>query len=198
MPGTLMLGGPARPHVHRMLRLIMTAAAVAAGLCLVVGMVTLVAATGSTGPSKAGQTVAPGQRSGGSRHTSQPGGGNHGVSGGLSGPGSHARMTQGGHFHIGHTVAVFDGSGTGEPGPFTIRRPGSWGLSWSYSCPKGKPGNFVLGETHTSIGLNVSVRESGPAGHGMYWVTGDTGPHSLVVASECTWRLRIVMPAAGG
>jgi hypothetical protein len=173
----------------------MTAAAVAAGLCLVVGMVTPVAATGSTGHGQAGRTVAPGQRSEGSRHTGAPSGGNQGGTGGPSMPGRHARMSPSSHFHIGHTVIVFKGSGTGEPGPFTIRRPGSWGLSWSYNCPRGERGDFVLGETHTWIGLNVSVRKSGSAGRGMYWVTGDTGPHSFVVASECTWRLRVVMPA---
>ena len=49
----LMPEEPRRPPVHRVLRLIMTAGAVAAGLCLIVGMVLMVAAAAA--PATPGQ-----------------------------------------------------------------------------------------------------------------------------------------------
>lgn len=201
----LLPDGPHRPRVHRALRLIMAAAAVAAGLCLVVGMVALVAETGTDHRTAgASHPAGPGKRSGGHQPTPPPrtggkqgpAGGPNGVAApsGVSGPGDHPRMSSGNRFRIGRTIDVYTGSGAAEPGPFDIRKPGTWGLSWSYRCPKGSSGDFVVGETRTWIGLAVTVMESGPAGKGIYWVTGDAGSHSVVVASDCTWRLRLVTP----
>jgi hypothetical protein len=103
-------------------------------------------------------------------------------------------MSTGSRFHISRTLHIFNGHGSGEPGPFYIRKPGVWGLAWAYYCPPAELGDFVLGETRTWIGLAVTENAHGTTAHGLYWVTGDAGPHSLVVASDCRWQLRVVLP----
>ncbi len=145
--------------MHRALRLIMTAGAVAAGLCLVVGMVTLVVALGDHG--KAGQNrtgvagrTRPGTRPPGSQRTQPPHGG--------AGPGSRARGADRGPrlssrpFSRGKQLAFYHGSGSAEPGPLHVPAPGAWGLYWQYRCPGGRPGEFILGETRTSASLALA------------------------------------------
>jgi len=188
----LMPEEPRRPPVHRVLRLIMTAGAVAAGLCLIVGMVLMVAAAGGTG--HAGSGTGSGSRSGGSQLTPPPHTGAHGQAGVPDSNGHHPSMSPGSRYRVSRTLRVFKGQGTGEPGPFRIGKPGIWGLAWSYNCPPTRPGNFVLGETRTWIGFDVTQEAQGTWGQGLYWVTGDAGKHSLVVVSQCHWQLRVVLP----
>ncbi len=197
-PAGLPPGGQRGPHMHRVLRLIMTAGAVAAGLCLVVGMVTLVVALGDHGKAGqnrtgvAGRTHA-GSRPPGSQRTQPPHSG--------AGPGSRARGANRGPrlssrpFSPGKQLALYHGSGSAEPGPLHVPAPGAWGLYWQYRCPGGRPGEFILGETRTSASLAVTVRQAHRSGHGAYWVLADTGEHSLVIASNCAWRLRVFLPA---
>lgn len=175
----------------------MIVGAVSAGLCLVVGMVTLVvalggpvhgrAAGGGRGPVGAVGPSRPGTRSAGSHRN----GGRRGKPA-TRGP---ARISPR-SFPIGRTIEQYTGFGTGEPGLFRVPAPGVWGLRWQYQCPSGEPADFVLGETRSSSRMAITVQRSARSGHGTYWVTDDTGPHSLVIASRCAWRLRVVLPSA--
>jgi hypothetical protein len=177
------------------LKLVMTAGAVAAGLCLVIGMVTLVVALGGPshgrtagsgrGPASATGRSRPGMRSKGSQRT----GGRRGK------PATGRARISPRSFPLGRTLRHYSGSGTGEPGLFQVPAPGVWGLIWQYRCPSGEPADFVLGETRSSSRMAITVQRSARSGHGAYWVTGDTGPHSLVIASRCAWQLRVVLPA---
>jgi hypothetical protein len=169
----------------------MTVGAIAAGLCLVVGMVTLVVALGGSaggrqqaaGHSPPGQ-AGPGMRSSGSQRAH---------------PGSQAAHRRARisprSYRRGTMLRTYRGSGTGEPGLFQIPSPGVWGLSWQYECPGGQRGSFLLGETRSSAAMAITVQRKARSGHGTYWVVGDTGPHSLVIESRCAWRLHVFLPA---
>src|ERR1022692_1790133 len=194
--GGLLPAGSRRSGLHRALRLIMAAAAAAAGLCFVVGLVAIVAAAGGT--TKASDA-------GSARSIGPP-------SRGQGGPGLTPTATptpsapdQTGHpparsrpgarqFTSGRTIDVFTGSGSGERGTFTVRKPGNWGLAWRFSCPRSQPGDFILGQTGSAPIRSVNVNVSGSSSHGLFWMTGDSGPHSVVVVSECSWIVQVVLP----
>lgn len=169
----------------------MTVGAIAAGLCLVVGMVTLVVALGG---SKGGRPQAAGHTPAGPAGT-----GTRSASSQRAHPGSRevhrgARISS--HsYRRGTTLRNYRGSGTGEPGLFQVPAPGTWGLSWQYRCPGGQRGSFLLGETRSSAAMAITVQRTARSGQGTYWVVGDTGPHSLVIESRCAWHLRVFLPA---
>jgi hypothetical protein len=189
MPGERQL----RPS-HRALRLIMTACAVAAGLCLVIGLVTLVATIGTAKPGPASTSTAGGHRPTGMvGPTPLPSAGQSTANQGRTGHhGHHAWLSPGGRgLASGKVLASYSGHGTAETALFTIGKPGIWHLTWSYNCRNGQISDFVLGETRTWIGLAVTVDLKGTSDHGSYWVMNDGGPHSMVVVSSCAWHLQV-------
>lgn len=226
-PAGLLLDGPHRFQFHRTLRLIMAAGGFVAGLCLVVGMVALVAAVGDTNLTTSGATGGASM----GRMTKQDGRGGAGGptdvprSGSTSpapqptpspapkttppspsispAPGSAARTARdpgtvvgGGSFKGGRVVAAYAGTSSGEPGPFLIPRSGEWGIYWSYRCPPDRPGNFVMGETRTTA-MAVIVDVTGSGSRATIRIMHDAGLHSLVVISNCSWKLQVVLPAHG-
>ena len=199
---------PGRPGLHRTLRLIMTVAAAAAGLCLVVGLVAMVAGAGA-GAKQATDA--------GSAHSTGP---SISARSGPHGPGATTPATptptptpdpsrsdqtgpqRGGHppttsqFVKGRTIDFYQGSGSGERGMFDIAAPGNWGLAWQFDCPQGRPGDFVLGQIGGPLLSSVNVKVTGSSSHGLLWITKENGWHSVVVVSECSWIVRVVMPRA--
>jgi hypothetical protein len=199
---------PGRPGLHRTLRLIMTVAAAAAGLCLVVGLVAMVAGAGA-GAKQATDA--------GSAHSTGP---SISARSGPHGPGATTPATptptptpdpsrsdqtgpqHGGHlpttsqFVMGKTIDFYKGSGSGERGMFDIAAPGNWGLAWQFDCPQGRPGDFVLGQIGGPLLSSVNVKVTGSSSHGLLWITKENGWHSVVVVSECSWIVRVVMPRA--
>jgi hypothetical protein len=183
----LPFSGSPRPRLHRSLRLIIAAGTAAAGLCLVIGSVAMVAAAGGT---KARSTASSGRDPG----PGVPASGHlpRGITGGT---GSGHGTDQGGKssYRVGRTLDKFQGTGSGERGKFNIPEPGLWGIAWSYSCPQ-TPGTFVLGQTNVWLTYSIDVNVHGAAGHGLTWITS-AGRHSLVIVSGCTWQLRVVARA---
>ena len=176
-------GRPPVPGPHRALRLVIAAGIAAAGLCLVIGLTALVVKIGGrTGP---GQPIA--------------------VPEAIDPSGSHDRlplpMAPRGQdeSHQLKTVHLYRGPGRGRRGrrgPFRIGRPGTWGLSWAFSCGTDHNGQFIATGHSPVTGTDIAVAASGPSGHGITWASSDPGRHVLTVNSRCTWTIRVVLPPA--
>ena len=170
---------------RRVLRLCIAAGTGAAGLCLVIGSVALVASAGgrprSTTVTSASH-LSPARLSPGRQSPARmPHSGSR--------PGSHgARLSSA----PGRTILSSAGRGAETSRRFTISGTGTWQLKWSYydcSALDGK-GDFVVTETGTVPGASLS--EFGAAGHGTAWAYRDKGSHHLVIRSECAWRIAVV------
>lgn len=159
---------PLRIHAHRALRLAWTAGAWAAGLCLVVGLIALVAGMASP----AGTThVAP--AAGIHRLPPAP------VPGGDAGP------RAGG----GWLTRTFRGTGNATTGLFTVTPRSRYQLRWSFSCPARVPrGHLLIREGGTAA---VSVTAAGTAGSGSMWAWAPTAGHYLVVIASCAWVIEV-------
>jgi hypothetical protein len=157
---------PMRIHAHRALRLLAVAGTWAAGLCLVIGSVALVAET--AGPASA-------------THVSTAAGVHHLRHGKLAGHGGRARSL----------ARTFRGTGNQTTGAFTVAVNHRWGLRWSYACPgRARPGNLLIREGGAG-NRGVSVSASGAAGAGSTWAYSQAAGHYLVVISNCTWTIRV-------
>ncbi len=188
--------GPRRLRLHRTLRLIIAVGTVAAGLCLVIGMVAMVAEAGAAKGTTAASSHADRQPAPGSSSTGQAPPGKIGPVG--HGAGTHRTSRPTPEYPLGRTLASYRGAGSGERGRFMIPRPGVWGIAWQYRCQAGQPGSFALGQTNAGLGQAMDVYSNGQGGHGLFWIRS-AGQHSLVVISGCAWDLRVVepKPAAG-
>ena len=175
---------PNRRAVHRALRLGIAAGTVAAGSCLVLGIVVLiltltidttgVARTASNRPIATSQS---GNSGGGHGKPWPP----------VSAIGSRAWIA-------GPTIASFHGTGSARHGNIRIGNPGTWGLSWTFSCLPGRSANFLHIATTTATGDDVEIEASGPTGRGITWNARDVGYHSLDINSDCSWSVRVVLP----
>jgi hypothetical protein len=95
-----------------------TAGGAVAGLCLVLGLVALVAAVGNPGAGRSG-TASAGSR-----------------------PGRSERPT----LTVGATVASFRGTGMTHQTTKTIKVPDTWGISWAFQCQPGRTGGFTVAD----------------------------------------------------
>ncbi len=169
-----------RAWLIRALRLVFATGIAAAGLCLVIGLTALVVRLGG-----------------------QPGTGQPAAVPDAIGPfGSHDQLPipvspsgQDKKNPI-RTVHVYRGSGRGRRGPFVIGMPGTWGLSWAFSCGADHDGQFIATGHSPVTGNDIAVAASGPAGHGITWASSDPGRHLLTVSSRCAWAIRVVLPPA--
>jgi hypothetical protein len=168
--------------MHRALRLIIATGLPAVGLCLVIGLTTLI--------------VQIGARPGHGRFVSAPEALR--TSGGPAGapPSSLA----GGHPMTDRDKVFrsYQGSGPGRRGPFRVGQPGKWGLSWVFSCPRNQAGQFLVIGYSALIGNVISAAAAGPSGHGVTWTSRDPGRHVLTVNSRCQWKIKVVLPAQDG
>ncbi|HEU5420529.1 MAG TPA: hypothetical protein VFV41_22775 [Streptosporangiaceae bacterium] len=170
-------------HAHRALRLFVTAGAWAAGLCLVTGLVALVAE--AAGPAKATHVAAAaGSSKLNPRATGARGGpgGDHG--GGAGQPGSTRRP--------GTVLRAFAGTGNRTTGAFSVTAPGRWDLHWSFQCaPRAPRGGLIIregGGGHDGL----SVDAAGSAGTGSTSTYSATASHYLVIITSCSWKVRVV------
>jgi hypothetical protein len=154
---------PARIHTRRALRLLTVAGAWAAGLCLVVGSITLVAEAAEPASATHVSTAA------GVRHL------------GNSKLASHARP-------LTHT---FRGTGNMTTGQFTVAPQRRWNLQWSYACAGRAPAGHLLIREGGAGNAGVSVTATGPAGTGSTWTYAHAAAHYLVVITNCTWTIRV-------
>lgn len=162
---------PLRVHAHRALRLFVAAGAWGAGLCLVVGLVAMVAGADRATPisAQAGDYRAPQDR--------DP----------AQGPPRSVRPT-GGRLEA---VRTFDGTGDLTTPPFRVAADGRWELEWSYSCPARTPGGHLIIREGDAAGGGISVAASGTAGHGSTWTYSDGASHYLVVITNCGWTVKV-------
>jgi hypothetical protein len=154
---------PMRIHAHRALRLVAVAGAWAAGLCLVIGSVTLVAETAE--PTS-------------TTHVSTAAGVHHLENGRLTG-------------HAGPLTRTFRGTGDQTTRAFNVAPRHRWNLRWSYACA-GRPaaGRLLIREGNAG-NVGVSVSASGAAGAGSTWTYSRAAAHYLVVLTNCAWRIQV-------
>lgn len=157
---------PMRMHAHRALRLLGVAGAWAAGLCLVIGSVTLVAETA--------QPVS-------ATHVSTAAGVNHLANQKLAG---HAARS-------GPLTRTFRGTGNQTTRLFTVAPRHRWDLRWSYACPGRRPAGHLLIREGDAGRVGVSVSASGAAGAGSTWTYSQAARHYLVVITNCAWTIRV-------
>jgi hypothetical protein len=163
---------PLRLHAHRALRLFVTAGAWGAGLCLVLGLVTMVAE--AAGPSKPTPVTA--------------------AAGRLRLVDGHGGRTRPGTLPGGAAadVRIFSGTGDATTGLFTVARHSRWELQWSYACPARTPGGNLIVREGAAGASGASVAAAGKSGQGSTWTYSDTGTHYLVVITSCGWTVKVV------
>jgi hypothetical protein len=158
---------PMRIHAHRALRLVAVAGAWAAGLCLVIGSVTLVA-----------ESAEPTSMT----HVSTAAGVHHLGNGKLTGHAAHA----------GPLTRTFRGTGNQTTGTFTVARHHRWNLRWSYACLGRPPAGRLLIREGNAGSVGVSVSAAGAAGAGSTWTYSQAAAHYLVVITNCAWTIQVI------
>jgi hypothetical protein len=160
---------PVRLHALRALRLLGVAGAWAAGLCLVIGSVTLVAETAdpasATHVSTAARVCDLGKRK-------------------LAGHAGHAGRP-------GPLTRTFRGTGNQTTSQFTVAPGHRWNLRWSYTCPARPSAGRLLIREGNAGSVGVSVSASGAAGAGSTWTYSQAPAHYLVVITNCTWTIQV-------
>jgi hypothetical protein len=164
--------GPLPLHAHRALRLLVTAGAWAAGLCLIIGSVALVA--GTAGPAGATHVRAAAARTGQ-----------------LPGHHHHARRPPGAG-RAGHLLRTFSGTGNRTTSQFSVAAHSRWELQWLYHCPSRRPDGHLLIWEGNAAGNGVSVDETGASGRGSTWTYSSASAHFFVVTTNCAWTARVL------
>ena len=157
---------PLRIHAHRALRLLTAAGAWAAGLCLVIGSITLVAEAAE--PASA-------------THVTAAAGMHHVSAGRLAGSGGPAATV----------TRTFRGTGSRRTGQFTIAPDLRWELRWSFTCPGPTSAGHLLIREGDAGNAGASVSASGMAGAGSTWTYSPAAVHYLVVITNCSWTIRV-------
>jgi hypothetical protein len=154
-----------RIHTRRALRLMAAAGAWAAGLCLVIGSVALVAETAGTGATHV--TAAAGVA------------------------GVHRPVPPAPAGHDVPVTRIFAGTGNQTTGAFTVAPDRRWDLHWSYACPRRTPGGHLIIREGGAGNAGVTVSADGAAGAGSTWTYATTAAHYLVVLANCTWTIQV-------
>lgn len=188
---------PGRVRARRALLLFMTAGTWAAGLCLVVGSVVLVASQAKPGRlaqiSAASSTRADaGQRRAPAAHaplqvTSRPS-----PSPARAGrPARHSHAQTGRPAGSADVIAVFSGDGNQTTRTFDTRASAAWQIQWSYTCPAAiRVGLFVVEDAGPGA-TGASISQSAAAGHGATWLNPSGSAHELIVISTCSWTMKV-------
>jgi hypothetical protein len=159
---------PARLHARRALRLVATAGTWAAGLCLVIGSIALVAE--AAGPASTTHVTAA-ARVAGLHH---------------AGPQDPA-----GHKAAALVSRTFTGTGNRTTGQFTVAPHSRWDLRWSYACPARAPGGHLIIREGDAGNAGVAVSADGASGAGSSWTYSPEAAHYLVVLADCSWKIRV-------
>jgi hypothetical protein len=177
----LSLSWPHRLQASRFLRLFVTAGIWAAGLCLIIGLVVLVA------------SAAPGRVTGASTAASAQHNGDHGATrtGGTDGGSADSpdHRAQAARTWV---LAVFAGHGDATTRQFVISPAASWQIQWSYQCPASTPAGLMVVEDADPAADGASISESGAAGRGDTWLNPGGRYHHLVVISTCSWTMKVM------
>jgi|HubBroStandDraft_2_1064218.scaffolds.fasta_scaffold200279_1 hypothetical protein len=167
---------PVRRHAHRALRLFVTAGTWAAGLCLVIGSIVLVAT--AAGPERAQPDLTAARQAS--------------PRAGLASK-APAKVSGHGTTGSGQVVAAFSGRGNLTTGHFRVRPHARWELRWSYSCPAGiTEGQLVVADAGASGHGGASIDQTGISGAGSIWLGPGKTTHYLVVISTCSWSMKAV------
>lgn len=160
-----------QPPPNRLLRLLIAAGSAAAGMCVVVALVTLVITLGAHARKL---PLAAASASGRTRQDSGRGTG----------------------LTVGRTVATLTGNGGPDRHTVRVQARATWGLAWSFRCPPGRSGTFTVRADGPARTSRVTITASGRHERGMWWDFGDPGLRLLRVRSTCPWHASIVRPGA--
>jgi hypothetical protein len=152
-----------RGQAHRALRLLAIAGGWTAGLCLVIGSVTLVAETAQPATATHVSTAA-----------------------GVHDPGNTKPAGR-----AGPPTRVFRGTGDQTTTRFAVTPGHRWNLRWSYACPGRPPSGHLLIRDGAAGNAGASVSASGAAGGGSTWIYAQAAAHYLVVITNCSWTIRV-------
>jgi hypothetical protein len=196
---------PARRHARRALRLIVVAGPWAAGLCLVIGSIVLVATAAA--PNRAlPHLTAAAQRTALAAATQQRrshGTGPVGRPGPARSDSAAQRASAGrqgepaGSASSYQVLAAFTGQEDVMTRHFTVRTGVPWELQWSYACPAGLPAGQLIvedagGAAAGQTAAGASIDEIGIGGDGATWLNPNGTRHYLVVISTCSWTIKVV------
>ena len=154
---------PLRWQAHKALRLFVTTGSWAAGLCLVIGLIVLVAS--ASAPGRAAPRLASARQAD------------------ASDPAAPAPAA--------HVLATFTGRGNRTTPTFTVRAHDRWQLRWSYRCP-GHPGQLIVADSDGAGTSGASIDQTGIGGTGSTWLTSSRSRHYLIVISTCSWTMKAV------
>jgi hypothetical protein len=169
----LRLASPLRSHVQRALRLFVTAGMWAAGLCLVIGLIVLVATAAAPGSGQSTLAAARQAPAVGRADTLT------------------ARPASTGHVTAERVLGAFSGRGNVTTRQFSVKPHKRWELRWSYLCPA-QAGQLIVEDADGSSAGGASIDQSGISGTGATWLTSARTKHQLVVISTCSWTMKAV------
>jgi hypothetical protein len=195
---------PAAQRARWALRLFATGGVWAAGLCLVVGLLVLVASAVSPGRgTRLATDSAPADSGDRAPDRVANHDGDHRAGDPASGSSAPARGThrlhsptpaspgQTGHRSRSPRIATFSGHGDFTTRALTVGAKGNWQIAWSYRCPATLPvGLFVVADAAPGT-AGATINESGASGRGDTWLHADGGGHRLVVISTCSWTMKV-------
>jgi hypothetical protein len=162
---------PYRLQASRALRLFVTTGTWAAGLCLIIGLLVLIA---SAAPGRLARANTASAHQHDSRQLP---------------PGVPANLAAADG--TGSVVAAFSGHGDATTRQFLLSSAGRWQIQWSYRCPASLPVGLLVVEDAGPGAAGASINESGAAGHGETWLNPDGRSHRLVVISTCSWTMKV-------
>jgi hypothetical protein len=163
---------PVRLHTHRALRLLVTAGGWAAGLCLIIASVVLVA--DATGPGRTSHvsTAAGRFRLQAKAGSSQP-------------------------TAADYVLRTFAGIGNRITPRFAVAAHSRWRVRWLYQCTPGVPGRQLIIREGVAAGRGISVSATGSSGHGTSGyadasATAAARTQYLVVITNCAWTAQVL------
>jgi hypothetical protein len=174
-----------RQQAHRALRLFVTAGTWAAGLCLVIGLLVLVASAAR--PGRIGHLTAASSAHAAAWRRAQANGARAARSSADRTAAGEKTAASG---QARQLIAEFAGHGDQTTGRFTLDESARWQLQWSYSCPAKLAYGLLIVED-TGASAVPSIDQSGLAGHGDTWLHSDGANHHLVVISTCSWTMKV-------
>ncbi|HXW45632.1 MAG TPA: hypothetical protein VEL03_12645 [Streptosporangiaceae bacterium] len=183
-----------RLKAHLALRLLATAGMWAAGLCLVIGSIVLIASAASPGRISPVTIASAAQHL--ARHTSAGARIRNGRTTGKVGrsgpqelrPPAHAsQMTA-----AAKLIAVFSGHGDRTTSTFGIEAGAGWLIQWAYNCPASAAVGLLVVDAGAPTAVGTDISQSGPQGRGDTWLAPGRRTHSLIVISACSWTLRVI------
>jgi hypothetical protein len=202
---------PYRLQASKALRLAMLAGTWAAGLCLVIGSIALVASAAS--PSKIAKVNAAsasrpdreGQQSSGHRSSGQRSSGQRSSVNGSSGNGSSGHRAAPARRRAGppaarvvradlpaRLIAAFAGHGSQTTRQFRVDDQARWQIQWAYNCPSTTSQGLLVVEDAYLGAVNTSISQTGAAGRGDTWLNPDGQTQRLVVISTCSWTMKVM------